>query len=403
MSAGNERIGIFGGTFNPPHLGHLAAVRGAMEQLHLDKLYMIPACQPPHKSLPEGSPTAEQRLEMTRIAADGLGLGDKVEVLDIELARGGKSYTADTLAAVKARHPAGELWFLMGADMFLTVHQWYQPEKIAALAGLAGFARSRGEDAGAMEAQRAFLEERYGAKAAVLHLPGLVEVSSTQLRGELAAGGGEELLPQAVYGYILRHKLYGTHADLKALTLPQLRAASYSMIKAKRVPHVKGTEETAAKLARLWGAPEEDARRAAILHDCTKYLTLPQQLKLCERYGILLDDLEQRALKLLHSKTGAALAKDWYGQPDRICAAIFWHTTGKADMTLLEKIIYLADYMEPTRDFDGVEPLRDLAWKDLDRAVLLGLEMTIEEMRAMGNPVHWRTVEARDWLKGHLK
>ena len=124
------------------------------------------------------------------------------------------------------------------------------------------------------------------------------------------------------------------------------------------------------------------------------------QLELCKKYGIELDELEQKALKLLHSKTGAAIARDVFGVDDEIYSAIWYHTTGRADMTKLEKIIYLADYIEPTRDFPGVDELRKVCYEDLDQGLLLGLEMTITEMTNMGNPVHHATVEARDALKG---
>ena len=113
-----------------------------------------------------------------------------------------------------------------------------------------------------------------------------------------------------------------------------------------------------------------------------------------------LDELEQQAVKLLHAKTGACIARDIFGEPDEVYQAIFWHTTAKADMTLLEKIIYLADYIEPSRDFPGVNDLRACVYEDLDRGMLMGLEMTIDEMTEMGNPVHHATMEARDWLKG---
>jgi nicotinate-nucleotide adenylyltransferase len=175
------------------------------------------------------------------------------------------------------------------------------------------------------------------------------------------------------------------------------------MIKSKRIPHVRGTEETAAHLAQRWCADEEKARKAAILHDCTKYLTLEEQLKLCHKYGILLDNMEEKALKLLHSKTGAAIARTEYGMDEEICSAIYWHTTGKADMTRLQKILYIADYMEPNRDFPGVERLRELVEQDLDAAVLLGLEMTMEEMEELGSPIHPNTLEARNWLLQRLK
>jgi len=121
---------------------------------------------------------------------------------------------------------------------------------------------------------------------------------------------------------------------------------------------------------------------------------------LCRKYGIELDALEQKALKLLHAKTGAAVARDLFGVDDEIYSAIYWHTTGRAGMTKLEKIIYLADYIEPTRSFPGVDALRKACYEDMDKGLLMGLEMSIEEMTAMGNPVHHATVEARDALKG---
>ena len=127
---------------------------------------------------------------------------------------------------------------------------------------------------------------------------------------------------------------------------------------------------------------------------------MDEQLALCRRYGIELDELEREALKLLHAKTGAAIARDVFGVDDEIYSAIRWHTTGRAGMTLLEKIMYLADYIEPSRDFPGVDKLRAVCYKDLDEGLLMGLEMTIEEMTGMGNPVHRATIEARDALKG---
>ena len=134
-----------------------------------------------------------------------------------------------------------------------------------------------------------------------------------------------------------------------------------------------------------------DSVIAALLHDCTKKLDMPDQLALCRQYGIQLDELEQKALKLLHAV---------HVPGDGIYRAIWWHTTGHPDMTLLEKIIYLADYIEPSRDFPGVDELRNCVYEDLDKGLLMGLQMTIDEMTEMGNPVHHATMEARDWLKG---
>jgi nicotinate-nucleotide adenylyltransferase len=395
------KIGIYGGTFNPPHLGHLAAAREAIRALELDKLLLIPAAIPPHKDLPKGTPSAEHRLEMTRKMADALGQPKVVEVSDLELTREGKSYTVQTLQTIHEQYPDAQLWLLMGSDMFLTLHQWYQAEEIMALAGICAFGRAERDSQALFAPQKELLERQYGARVVTPALPGVVEVSSTQLRERLERGeGGEYLLP-AVYGHILMHGLYGTHADLKHLDIPELRACSYSMVRQKRVPHIRGTEEEAMRLAKRWGADVTLAQRAAILHDCTKYLELEPQLELCRKYGVELDELEQKAVKLLHSKTGACMAKYVFGEPEEVYQAIFWHTTGKADMTLLDKILYMADYIEPNRDFDGVEQLRAMAYTDLDRAMLMGVEATIQDMEERGSPIHINTQQARDWFLNH--
>lgn len=395
------KIGIYGGTFNPPHLGHFAAAQTAIDALKLDKLLLMPAAVPPHKVLPEDSPSKEHRLAMVERMADAMDLPGRVEVSTLEMDRAGKSYTSDTVEEIHKRYPKAELWLLMGTDMFLTFHLWHDPGAITRLAGICAFGRTEDNGESVFAPQREFLQKKYNARVVTITLPGLVDVSSTQLRDLLAREKGREYLLPSVYGYILMNRLYGTSAVLKELELPELRACSYSMIRHKRVAHVMGVEEEAVRLAKFWGADPELARHAGILHDCTKYLELAPQLHLCEKYGIPLDDLEQKAVKLLHSKTGACIAKYIFGEPDEVYEAIFWHTTGRANMTLLDKILYMADYIEPNRDFDGVEELRRLAYTDLDQAMLLGVESTIQEMEQRGVPIHKNTLAARDWLKKH--
>ncbi len=390
------KIGIYGGTFDPPHLGHMEAARASVAVLGLDKLIFMPAKQPPHKQLSDNSASPEQRLAMTALMADGLLMPRVAEVSDMELCREGKSYTSDTLRELKKRYPQDELWLLMGTDMFLTLQNWHEAEQIMQMASIAAFARTESDSGEMMEIQGKYLSETYGARVTIVQLPEIREISSTQVRQQRS---GEGLWPP-VWGYILRQGLYGIPNDMKTLSDADLRAVSYSMIRAKRIAHVRGCEEEAVRLAQCWGANVEHARRAAILHDCTKYLNLEEQLAICETYQVELDDMERTAVKLLHSKTGAALARYVFGEPEEVCQAICWHTTGKANMTLLEKILYIADYMEPTRDFDGVEKLRDLVYTDLNAAVLLGTEMSVEEMKGYGNPIHPNTLAARDFLKG---
>ena len=392
------RIGIFGGTFNPPHNGHVTMARAAVAQLGLERLLLVPDNVPPHKPLPDRV-TAQQRYDMAALMA--APIGRVAEASDIELRRTGKSYTSDTLRALHEQYPDAELWLLMGSDMFLSLHTWHEPEVICELAYIAAFSRVEEDIRAAMARQKALLEGQYQAKVMLLDNPELIELSSTDVRTALATGQGSDLVPEAVWGYVQREHLYGTATDLKHLTVEELRPISMSYLKPKRMPHVLGTAEEAARLARCFGADEARARVAGLLHDCTKKLDMAEQLALCEQYGISLDPLEQKALKLLHAKTGAAIARHVYGVDNEVYEAILYHTTGRAGMSLMEKILYLADYIEPSREFANdpdVVRLRETVYDDLDRGLLLGLTMTIDEMEGMGNPVHHDTLDARDYL-----
>ena len=192
------KLGIYGGTFNPPHLGHLTSARLALDALGLDELRFVPAALPPHKRLPPDAPGPEARLEMVELAADGLLLPGRVSVSDMELSRPGKSYTADTLEQLRAQNPGAELWLMMGTDMFLTLQNWREPERITALAGICAFARTQADCGELLTIQAEHLRKTFGAKVCVLQLPQVVDVSSTRLRELLARGEGWEYLPPAV-------------------------------------------------------------------------------------------------------------------------------------------------------------------------------------------------------------
>ena len=181
--------------------------------------------------------------------------------------------------------------------------------------------------------------------------------------------------------------------------MEELEKVVISLLNPNRVAHVLGCRDTAVDLAKHWGADETDAARAGILHDITKALDGPLQLTLCEGYGKILGEFSRNYPKTLHALTGSLVAQRIFGENENVVSAICHHTTGRADMTLLEKIIYVADYMEPCRNFPGVENLRRLAYLDIDSALKLGLEMTLEHLARQGNEVSPETREALDWLE----
>ncbi len=165
-------------------------------------------------------------------------------------------------------------------------------------------------------------------------------------------------------------------------------------LKGYRYEHTLGCEKAAKKLAERFGGDVEKSAFAAILHDITKHISPQEQLKLCEKYGIIPCKVERMEPKVLHGKTAAAIAKEEYGAPEDVCSAIACHTTGKKDMTLLDKILYLADYIEDTRDFKGVEKARKLAKNDIDKALLYCYEQTLGDLIEREKLIHGDTVAA---------
>ena len=388
-----QRIGIYGGTFNPPHTGHIGAGLQALQALGLSMLYVIPDRIAPHKEIPEGSPSPEQRLHMLRLALDG---EKNVVVSDLELRREGKSYTYETVEQLREKYPEAELVLFMGTDMFLTFHQWRCPERILAQASLGVFYRGDREER-ALIAQRKEEMEAAGHRIYLVEND-VVEISSTNLRRMLAFGCAEPFLPKGVGDYIIENGLYGTNRNYRNLPMEELERVVTGLLNPSRVRHVLGCRDTAVELAKRWGADETDAARAGMLHDVTKALDGPLQLTLCAEYGTILTDFGKKYPKTLHALTGALVAERVFAENRAVVNAIRHHTTGKANMSLLEKIIYVADYMEPNRDFPGVEDLRRLAFSDLDAALKLGLEMTLEHLKRQGAEVSPESREALAYI-----
>lgn len=389
-----ERIGIFGGTFNPPHIGHIRAAQAALNTLELDRVLMIPANIAPHKTAAADVPSPEHRLQMLRLSvADAPGL----EVSDLEISRGGISYTFETAEYLRVIYPQAELILLMGSDMLASFPSWKHPEKILSNASLGVFRRGvRGES----DQIRQTMERLQSQGDEVFLIENdAVEISSTQLRRMLAFGCAEPFLPAGVSAYIKNNGLYHTADDYKDLPMERLEQVVISLLKPNRVAHVLGCRDEAVALAKRWGADVTDAARAGILHDITKALDGPLQLTLCSEYGTMLDDFSRRYPKTLHALTGSLVAERIFGENREVVEAIRHHTTGKADMSLLEKIIYVADYVEPNRTLPYVDELRSLAYTDLDRAVVLGLKKTLEHLKTTGDEVSPASKEALEFLQ----
>ncbi len=199
------KTGVYGGTFNPIHSGHIHILREFIRRLSLDRVLLIPTGRPPHKDAPALA-APEHRLAMCRLAVEEIA-DAPVEISEIELRRPGKSYTAETLEALREQYPEDQLYLLMGEDMFLTLDKWYRPETICALAALCASPRSE-DGLQKLKEQQARLERLFSARCFLENISYL-PVSSTQVR-ELATKGESlgGLVPPKVEQYLREHGLY---------------------------------------------------------------------------------------------------------------------------------------------------------------------------------------------------
>lgn len=195
------RTGIMGGTFNPPHYGHLYAAEHVRDALGLDKVLFIPTNLPPHKKMPVGSANTQQRCEMVQRMLKGR---DWAELSTVEIDRGGASYTVDTLRELKNSGLYGDLFLIMGTDMLMMLdYGWREPEEICRLCSLAVVAREAGQQHD-LQQKVAYLREKYHADIHLIDCP-VTEISSTQIRSGKSL---HEMLPPSVYQYIEQNRLY---------------------------------------------------------------------------------------------------------------------------------------------------------------------------------------------------
>lgn len=364
------KIALFGGSFDPVHQEHVRYVQAAKAALGLDKVFVIPSHIAPHK-LSGAAAGGEDRFEMCRLAFRNLPY---VQVSDLEIASEGTSYTYLTCRRFKELYPCDELYFLVGADMLEDFFTWKQPEDILSNATLAA-CRRENDDPAALHSR---FVARFSRDFVCVPFAGEA-VASHRLRVDLAFRRPTPELDRAVRRYIEERRLYTHPAIAPALALekPSRREHSY------RVACM------AVARARSAGVSEGKALIAAALHDCAKYVPLSSPL---------LEDFTPPAEvppPVMHEYTGAYLARHAFGIEDEdILDAIRYHTSGKAGMAALSKLIFLADMLEEGRSFDGVEALRALFWEDLDACFYAALRAQVEYLRETGKPVYPLTEEA---------
>ncbi len=399
-----KKIGILGGTFNPIHLGHLQIAYAALAQFHLDQVLFIPAGQPPHKDIFQGV-GAWQRYEMVQEAIQD---EPAFAISDMEIRSEGKSYTYRTLRYLTRHHPENQYYFILGEDSLESFSTWRNPQAICDCAQiLAAVRQDLGEtDNRKLEEEIEHCRSRFGPVFHLLHTENF-PVSSTRIRQEISSGNRDEnllrqWLPDRVLAYIQKYHLYRTEGN--GMDLDEIREVLKKELTKSRYRHTEGVMYTAASLAMRYLCSMEDAMTAGLLHDCAKCLSDDEKLRICREHDLPVSEVEERHPQLLHAKVGAFLAKEKYGvKSEEICHAIAVHTTGCADMSFLDKIIFVSDYIEPGRNrAPRLTAVRQAAFEDIDRCCAMILQDTVEYLSVDEKSMDPTTHEAYAFYKKYL-
>jgi nicotinate-nucleotide adenylyltransferase len=342
---------VFGGSFDPPHRGHAALLAAAAATIGPDRILVVPAY---HAPLKDGAPSAsaDERVALARvgIVAKLPARWRKVARVDLSEVRARKrSFTVDTLARLRALDPRGTLHFVCGQDSAASFPQWKSPARLRSLATWWYGARP-GPTASVPEFFR--------------RLPGrFPDASSTEIRSALALGQdcNDLLFPEVIVA-IQKDGSYGTG----------LLARLSTTLKSSRYQHVLNVATLAESLARRHGADAGKARLAGLLHDAGRRFPPPLMAAYARRRRLKVPHgAETAALEpmLLHAHISEDLAKREFGVHDpEVLSAVRKHTLGAVRMSLLDKVLYVADACSADRDHDGVEETRALAFDDLDAA-----------------------------------
>ena len=383
------KMGLFGGSFDPIHQGHVQMALKLAESLDLDGVLLMPTFVPPHK-IREQMASAEHRLAMCRLAAEEHPL---LQVSDMELTRGGASFTVDTLRSLCEMYPDAQWHLFVGADMFVTLRTWYRFDEIAQMAVLCTVPRA-GTDNESLAEYAEQLREA-GAECYVASQP-VMDVSSTQIRDRINSGESLcDLVSPSIEQYIRQHGLYRCsdgmdqrNRDEQFIEIIRARLSDY------RFRHSLCVADEAKRLAMRYGADPEKAYTAGILHDIMKDTDGATQRQLFDQYGIVLDDIETVSPMLWHAHSGELFIRHILGVYDEdVLQAVRYHTTGRANMSVLEKVVFVADFTSADRNYPDVDVMRSKADHSLDEAIRYGVEYTIHSLTEEGRTVHPDTLD----------
>ncbi len=369
-----KRIGILGGTFNPVHIEHVELVKNAKAELCLDQVFVVPTFMSPHKSTVPAP--ARARVDMLNLAFSGVS---GVSVCTYEIEKEGKSYTYQTVEHFKKLYPDAELYFICGGDMLTDFKTWKNPERILAAVKLAVFDR---EDFFTdYQSEKIYFEKTFNTDFIKLNYVGKT-FSSTRIRVNAALSLPlDGVCMPSVEDYIKKTNLYGGDKYTEFVK---------SVLTEKRLVHTASVIYCALSKVKELNLDANKVYLSALLHDCAKYLNVG------DFKGFHLE--KDVPAPVVHAFLGAHVAQTVLGIDDEeIIDAIRYHTTGKPNMSTLEKLIFTADMVEEGRTYEGVEKLRALYKKDLEECFRECLKEEVLHLKNKGQDVYYLTLNALNY------
>jgi nicotinate-nucleotide adenylyltransferase len=358
-----RRIGILSGTFDPVHIGHIQAALACREALGLEVVLLTPFGRPLIRE-PEAAP--QHRWHMLELAVSGR---PGLELCDADLQKAPR-YAVDTVRSVQRLFPDARLTYIVGADKPSDIPTWREAANLFGLCDFAVYPRA-GFDAAALTD---FLNG-HGAQAVLISAP-LLSMSSGQIRAQLRllSDAPGMLLPE-IAEYIAANGLYQ----------PDYTRMVRQAVSGSRFTHILGVREAGVRLARIHGVPMQKMGVAAILHDCAKNMEISRLQAIAQNARLTRDPIVLSSNALLHGLVGAHIAKMRYHINDtHILNAIRYHTTGRSGMDKLELALFVADAIEPSRKYPGLEQVREQAELDLRLAALTSLTGTQDFVKTKG-------------------
>lgn len=372
----SEFIGIFGGAFDPPHRAHIETAKALIKERGYDKLILLPSHNPPHKSL---TASDDARLDMLKIFAS-----DKIVVSDIEIKRQDIGYTVQYLPEIIKEY-GGNIEYIIGGDSFLNFDSWYQPFEILKLAKILVVARDKEREKLEQKLVQYQNVPKKGIEIAQYMPPSM---SSSEIRDSLRLHMSVyEFLDDKVVSYIKSHNLYNEYGNL----LGKLE----SSLSEERLIHTKNVVLFALKYAKKLKLDYNKVFLATLLHDCAKTNN---------NYDFMFEQklvpIDSKNTPVAHAFCGAVVAKNDYGiQDTEVLDAIYCHTTARPKMSSLAKLVYSADMLEQSRDFEGVQDLREIFEDDFEKGFFACLESTVNFLKSENKSIYPLTLEAYEYYK----